>query len=108
METTVGFSYTTACLQTQSKLLLTSLNKCPVLDPDPFAIQCRIHTHLLQHIVMNLQEKVSIHAPFLEGGTVLVQLILLQEVQHCVQGILHHITVYVAYAGTEPGNTNLN
>ena len=43
-----------------------SLNECLVLGPDPVTIQSRTHFHL-------------------EGGTVLVQLILLLEVQHCLK-----------------------
>ena len=65
-----------------------SLNECPVLGPDPVTIQSGTHFHL-------------------EDGTVLVQLILLLEVQHCLKWDTapHHP---VACAGTEPGNIRSN
>ena len=65
-----------------------SLNECPVLGPDPVTIESETHFHL-------------------EGGTVLVQLILLLEVQHCLKWDTapHH---HVACAGTEPENTRSN
>ena len=69
-------------------MLLLALDKCLVLGPDPIAIQCRLHTQLLQEMVISLQKEVPIHACFLEDVTVLVQLVLLQEVKHGLQGIL--------------------
>ena len=65
-----------------------SLNEYLVFGPDPVTIQSGTHFHL-------------------EDGTVLVQLILLLEVQHCVKWDTapHHP---VACAGTEPRNTRSN
>ena len=64
------------------------LDKCLVRGLDPIAIQCGPHTQLLQDIVISLQKEVPIHAFFLEDVMVLVQLVLLQEVQHGLQRIL--------------------
>ena len=72
------------------------LNKCLVLGFDPGAFHRGAHTHFFQHTVISFQQEVTIHVPLLEGFTVLVQLVLLQEGQHCLQGILYSTTLKTA------------
>ena len=55
-----------------------------VLSFDFDAINGGPHPKLFEHTVISLQEKVPIHAPPLEDQAVLAQLVLLQEVQHCL------------------------
>ena len=64
------------------------INKCFVLGLDSVAIQCSLHTQFFQHTVISLQQEVPIYGPLLEGINVLVQLVLFQEGEHCLHGIL--------------------